>query len=60
LSQQCQGCRARAAALVKTYGELGFSEAGIKLIGPMDVVPGGNSRLRPCRAIDSGKDYPYV
>jgi branched-chain amino acid transport system substrate-binding protein len=30
---------AHAAAIVKTYGELGLRQAGIKLIGPMDVVP---------------------
>src|SRR6202049_1615893 len=28
-----------AAGVVKTYGELGMRAAGIKLIGPMDVVP---------------------
>jgi branched-chain amino acid transport system substrate-binding protein len=28
-----------AAGVVKTYGELGMRQAGIKLIGPMDVVP---------------------
>lgn len=28
-----------ASAVVKTYGELGMRAAGIKLIGPMDVVP---------------------
>lgn len=28
-----------AAGVVKAYGELGLREAGIKLIGPMDVVP---------------------
>jgi branched-chain amino acid transport system substrate-binding protein len=28
-----------ASAVVKTYGELGMRKAGIKLIGPMDVVP---------------------
>src|ERR1700724_2401901 len=30
---------AHAAGVVKTYGELGMRAAGIKLIGPMDVVP---------------------
>jgi branched-chain amino acid transport system substrate-binding protein len=30
---------AHAAGVVKTYGELGLRQAGIKLIGPMDVVP---------------------
>jgi branched-chain amino acid transport system substrate-binding protein len=28
-----------AAGVVKTYGDLGMRAAGIKLIGPMDVVP---------------------
>ncbi len=28
-----------ASAVVKTYGEVGMRAAGIKLIGPMDVVP---------------------
>jgi branched-chain amino acid transport system substrate-binding protein len=28
-----------ASGVVKTYGELGMKQAGIKLIGPMDVVP---------------------
>lgn len=28
-----------ASAVVKTYGELGLRQAGIKLIGPKDVVP---------------------
>lgn len=28
-----------AAGVVKTYGDLGMRQAGIKLIGPMDVVP---------------------
>jgi branched-chain amino acid transport system substrate-binding protein len=28
-----------AAAVVKTYGQLGLRQAGIKLIGPKDVVP---------------------
>jgi len=28
-----------ASAVVKTYGEIGMRAAGIKLIGPMDVVP---------------------
>src|SRR5690242_2094291 len=28
-----------ASGVVKTYGELGMRQAGIKLIGPMDVVP---------------------
>ena len=28
-----------ASGVVKTYGELGMRTAGIKLIGPMDVVP---------------------
>jgi branched-chain amino acid transport system substrate-binding protein len=28
-----------ASGVVKTYGELGMRKAGIKLIGPMDVVP---------------------
>lgn len=27
-----------AAALVKTYGELGLREAGVKLIGPLDII----------------------
>lgn len=27
-----------AAALVKTYGELGLRDAGIKLIGPLDII----------------------
>jgi branched-chain amino acid transport system substrate-binding protein len=30
---------AHAAGVVKTYGEVGLRQAGIKLIGPMDVVP---------------------
>jgi branched-chain amino acid transport system substrate-binding protein len=30
---------AHAAGVVKAYGELGLRQAGIKLIGPMDVVP---------------------
>src|SRR5262252_416505 len=30
---------AHAAGVVKTYGELGLRQAGVKLIGPMDVVP---------------------
>ncbi|MEI9803701.1 MAG: ABC transporter substrate-binding protein [Pseudolabrys sp.] len=33
-----------AAAVVKTYGALGLRKAGIKLIGPKDVVP--DSRLQ--------------
>jgi len=28
-----------AAAVVKTYGQLGLRQAGVKLIGPKDVVP---------------------
>jgi branched-chain amino acid transport system substrate-binding protein len=28
-----------AAGVVKTYGELGMKQAGVRLIGPMDVVP---------------------
>ena len=28
-----------ASAVVKTYGQLGLRQAGIKLIGPKDVVP---------------------
>lgn len=28
-----------AAAVVKTYGDLGMRQAGIKLIGPMDLIP---------------------
>ena len=51
---------ARAAAVVETYGELRFRQTGVRLIAPLDVVPGGNSRLRPCRVIDAGKDFPYV
>jgi branched-chain amino acid transport system substrate-binding protein len=34
-----------ASAVVKTYGELGLKQAGIKLIGPMDVAP--DSKLQP-------------
>jgi branched-chain amino acid transport system substrate-binding protein len=30
---------AHAAGIVKTYGEVGMRAAGVKLIGPMDVVP---------------------
>jgi branched-chain amino acid transport system substrate-binding protein len=30
---------AHAAAVVKTYGDLGMRQAGIKLIGPMDLIP---------------------
>ncbi|HZT25237.1 MAG TPA: ABC transporter substrate-binding protein [Pseudolabrys sp.] len=30
---------AHAAGLMKAYGELGLRKAGIKLIGPMDLVP---------------------
>jgi branched-chain amino acid transport system substrate-binding protein len=30
---------AHAAGVVKAYGEVGLRQAGIKLIGPMDVVP---------------------
>src|SRR5215471_7357583 len=30
---------AHAAGIVKTYGEVGMRQAGVKLIGPMDVVP---------------------
>jgi branched-chain amino acid transport system substrate-binding protein len=30
---------AHAAGVVKTYGEVGLRQAGVKLIGPMDVVP---------------------
>jgi len=30
---------AHAAGVVKAYGELGLRQAGIKLIGPMDVIP---------------------
>ena len=34
-----------AAAVVKTYGEQGLRQAGVKLIGPMDVAP--DSKLQP-------------
>jgi branched-chain amino acid transport system substrate-binding protein len=34
-----------SSAVVKTYGELGLRQAGIKLIGPMDVAP--DSKLQP-------------
>jgi len=34
-----------ASGVVKTYGELGMRAAGIKLIGPMDIVP--DSKLQP-------------
>ena len=30
---------AHAAGVMKTYGELGMRKAGIKLIGPMDLIP---------------------
>jgi branched-chain amino acid transport system substrate-binding protein len=30
---------AHASAVVKTYGEVGLRQAGVKLIGPKDVVP---------------------
>ncbi|HYC18921.1 MAG TPA: ABC transporter substrate-binding protein [Pseudolabrys sp.] len=30
---------AHAAGVMKTYGELGMRKAGVKLIGPMDLVP---------------------
>lgn len=30
---------AHAAGVVKTYGELGMRQAGVKLIGPLDVIP---------------------
>ena len=30
---------AHAAGVVKTYGEVGLRQAGVRLIGPMDVVP---------------------
>ncbi len=30
---------AHAAGVVKTYGELGMRQAGVKLIGPMDLIP---------------------
>jgi len=30
---------AHAAGVVKTYGELGLRQAGIRLIGPLDVIP---------------------
>jgi branched-chain amino acid transport system substrate-binding protein len=30
---------AHAAGIMKTYGEVGLRQAGIKLIGPMDIVP---------------------
>jgi branched-chain amino acid transport system substrate-binding protein len=30
---------AHAAGVVKTYGEVGLRAAGVKLIGPMDVIP---------------------
>jgi branched-chain amino acid transport system substrate-binding protein len=30
---------AHAAGVVKAYGDLGLRQAGVKLIGPMDVVP---------------------
>src|SRR6202023_2642081 len=35
---------AHASGIVKTYGEVGLRQAGIKLIGPMDVTP--NSMLQ--------------
>ena len=35
---------AHASGIVKTYGEVGLRQAGIKLIGPMDVTP--NSKLQ--------------
>ncbi|MBX3552356.1 MAG: ABC transporter substrate-binding protein [Pseudolabrys sp.] len=34
-----------ASAVVKTYGELGLRQAGIKLVGPKDVIP--DSKLQP-------------
>ena len=34
-----------SSAVVKAYGELGLRQAGIKLIGPMDVAP--DSKLQP-------------
>lgn len=34
-----------ASAVVKTYGELGLRQAGVKLIGPKDVIP--DSKLQP-------------
>ena len=34
-----------ASAVVKTYGEVGLKQAGVKLIGPKDVVP--DSKLQP-------------
>jgi branched-chain amino acid transport system substrate-binding protein len=30
---------AHAAGVVKTYGEVGLRQAGVRLIGPMDVIP---------------------
>ena len=36
---------AHASAVVKTYGEVGLKQAGVKLIGPKDVVP--DSKLQP-------------
>ena len=30
---------AHAAGVVKAYGELGLRQAGVKLIGPMDIIP---------------------
>src|SRR5262249_6316591 len=30
---------AHASGIVKTYGEVGLRQAGVKLIGPMDVTP---------------------
>jgi hypothetical protein len=41
-----------ASAVVKTYGDLGMRAAGIKLIGPMDVVP--DSKLRTWAMSRSG------
>jgi branched-chain amino acid transport system substrate-binding protein len=35
---------AHASGIVKTYGEVGLRQAGVKLIGPMDVTP--NSKLQ--------------
>jgi branched-chain amino acid transport system substrate-binding protein len=34
-----------ASAVVKAYGEVGLRQAGVKLVGPMDVVP--DSKLQP-------------
>lgn len=36
---------AHSSAVLKTYGELGLRQAGVKLVGPKDVVP--DSKLQP-------------